>query len=453
MKKTTKETNQKEYFDVVIIGRPNVGKSSLFNRLCGYRKAVVLDEPRTTRDTVEEIINKNGKNFRLIDTAGHFKGKGTDIEEKSLVKIRESLTKADLIVFVIDATVPATEEDKVVADIIRKTGKDVLLAANKVDQPNKTMFASEYERFGFKNVFYISTIHNLGISDLVSAITDKILVHGAAPISTEIPTTRLTIIGRPNVGKSSLLNALAQKDRAIVSETAGTTRDIVTEKIKTETRELLVSDTAGARRPGKIGKAYKKGEPIERYAYLRTEREIDSADIILLIIDASQERATTQDLHIAGIAKEKGKGIILVVNKWDLVSNLTQEKFLNRLRNRFSFMLWVPTIFISAKTGLNVENIPEIINTVAENQKRQIPTSKLNRIVEDFALENLPKGSGGKRPKIFFAAQTGTVPPTFTLTAKHHDLIHFSWRRALINELRRQFDFTGTPIKIIFKQK
>jgi GTP-binding protein len=402
---------------------------------------------------VEGIVNKNDKSFKLIDTAGHFKGKGTEIEEKSLLKIKEALLSADLIVMTVDGTVPVTEEDNIVADIVRKTGKEVFLAINKIDQPKKLLFATDYERLGFKDIFHISTIHNLGINDLVGEITKRI--PGSTPMPQKIASEAISvaIIGRPNVGKSSLLNALAKKDRAIVSTVAGTTRDIVTEKIVVDSGELLVSDTAGARRPGKIGKAYKKGEPIERYAYLRTEQEIDGADIILLVIDASEARATTQDLHIAGIAKEKGKGIILVVNKWDLTDNLTQEKFLNRLRNRFSFMIWVPVIFVSATTGLNIDKIANVIEQVAENQNRRIPTSKLNRIVEDFSLDNLPKGARGLRPKIFFASQTGVVPPTFSVSAKHYDMIHFSWNRALANELRRQFDFTGTPIKIIFKQK
>lgn len=442
----------KHKYTVAIVGRPNVGKSSLFNRFLGYRRAVILDEPRTTRDAIEEVLQKDGKEFLLIDTAGRFSGKGDEIERASLNKISEALNNADLIIMTVDGTVPPTEEDKNMANIVRKTGKDVLLAINKMDQPGKPLFSRDYDRLGFKNVYHVSTIHNHGLGELMAAVLKKAPKAGESPAA-QRDKVGVTIIGRPNVGKSSLLNAIANKDRAIVSEIAGTTRDILSEKIEYENLDVLLSDTAGARRPGKIGKAFKKGQPIERFAYLRTEREIENADIVLLVIDASQQRATTQDLHIAGIAKEKGKGVILIVNKWDLVSNMTQEKFLNRLRDRFSFMIWVPAIFVSAKTGLNIEKIQGLIKTVSENQSRTIPTSKINRIVEDFSLSNLPKGSRGLRPKIFFAAQTGTKPPTFTLTAKHHQLIHFSWRRALSNELRRQFDFTGTPIKIIFKGK
>ncbi len=443
----------KNNYIVAIIGRPNVGKSSLFNRICGYRKAVVLDEPRTTRDTVEEDLNLSGHTLRLIDTAGHFQGKGTEIEEASLAKVRTTLAEANLVLFVVDGTVPITEEDRKVAEMIRKSGKETVLAVNKIDNPSKAGFSDDYKKFGFKTLILISAIHNLGIGELIAKISEKAPRAKEPTAETGPAKIKLSIIGRPNVGKSSILNALSKRGRAIVSDVAGTTRDILTEKITTDVSEIIVSDTAGARRPGKIGKAFKKGAPVERYAYLRTEREIDAADIVLLVIDASEKRATTQDLHIAGLAKEKGKGIIIVVNKWDLTSVITQEKFLNRLRDRFSFMVWVPVIFVSAETGLNIEKIPEIVEKVHLNQTRQIPTSKLNRIVEDFSLTNLPKGSKGLRPKIFFASQTGTVPPTFTISAKHHELIHFSWRRALVNELRRQFDYSGTPINVIFKAK
>ncbi|MDD3480870.1 MAG: ribosome biogenesis GTPase Der [Patescibacteria group bacterium] len=437
-------------YSVVIVGRPNVGKSSLFNRLIGTRKAVILAEPGTTRDLIEEEVEINGRTVNLIDTAGYLENGKDEIAEKAYAKLREAIARGNKIIYVVDGEVPPTEEDKRVADVLRKTGKETILVVNKIDSTKKKNYAGEYARLGFKPVVETSTIHNLGIASLKEEIA-KDAPKGKKKVEKE--TTKVAIIGRPNVGKSSILNALCGKDKAIVTDIAGTTRDVVTEKVTYGTAELALSDTAGARRPGKIGRAFKKGAPLERFAYLRTEREVESSDIVLLVLDATEQRATTQDLHIAGLAKEAGKGVILVINKWDLTSEITQEKFLARLRNRFGFMRWVPAIFVSAETGLNIEKIGEIVEKVAENQRRRIPTPKLNRIIEDFSLRNIPKARGKYRPKIFYAVQTQVVPPTFEIRAKHHDAIHFSWQRALANELRKEFDFTGTPIKIIFKKK
>ncbi len=304
---------------------------------------------------------------------------------------------------------------------------------------------------GFTNIFTTSTIHNIGIADLGQAIAKK-AIKGKRKTRENNPV-KVAILGRPNVGKSSILNVMTGKDKAIVSDIAGTTRDVISENIEIKGALLNVSDTAGTRRPGKIGKAYKAGQPIERYASLRTKKEIEKIDIILMILDASEKRATTQDLHIAGYAKDMGKGIILVVNKWDLAEDITQEGFLSRLRKRFGFMLWVPTIFVSAKTGKNIEKIPELIEKVSENQERRIPTARLNRILEDFSMYNLPKGSNKLRPKLFYASQINIKPPAISITAKNAAIIHFSWKRAFENELRRHYDFTGTPISIIFKKK
>lgn len=447
MSKPVKE----KIYTVAIVGRSNVGKSSLFNRIVGSKLAVVLDEPKTTRDSIEEIVNINGKTLKLVDTAGHFKGKGTEIENKSIQKIKEALKESDSFIFTVDGETLPTEEDVFFAEILRKTGKRVFLAINKIDSPKKKTHSELYKKLGFKEIHHISAIHNIGIESLLESVTkdapkQKISIKKERPL-------KIVIIGRPNVGKSSILNAICGRERTIVSDVPGTTRDVITEKINTENLEIEVTDTAGVRRPGKIGKAYKKGQPIEKYAYLRTEKSIKNSDIVLLVLDASENKATTQELHIAGIAKEAGKGIILVINKWDLTKDIYQEKFLRHLRRRFSFMTWVPAIFVSAKTNLNINNLPKIIETVRENQNRTISTSKLNRIIEDFAISNLPKGQKGLKPKLYFAAQTGVVPPTFEISAKHFQFIHFSWERALKNRLRELYDFSGTPIKIIFKSK
>lgn len=433
---------------IVIIGRPNVGKSSLFNRLIGQRKAIVHDVAGTTRDIVTEDLFFGEKAIELFDTAGYLREK-EELSEKALIKVREAIDFSDELIFVVDGNVSPTNIDIVLADIIRKSGKNVMIVVNKVDNQKIAKGAAEYERFGFKNMFFVSAIHNIGMSELTEKLS-KLAVKKNKIISTE--KVRVALIGRPNVGKSSLLNSMLGKERSIVSAIPGTTRDVVTDEIVTEDFVMTVADTAGARKPGKIGKAYKKGEPVEKFSFLRTEREMENSDIVLVVID-SDDKIAAQDLHIAGKAKEMGKGIILVINKWDLVKETQQDKFLARLRHHFNFMMWVPAIFVSAKTGRNVDQIMEIVKTVSENQRRQVNTSKLNRLLEDFSLSNTPKGLGTYRPKLFFIAQTDIVPPTFTITAKHHNFIHFSWRRAFENELRRNFDFGGTPINVIFKAK
>jgi GTP-binding protein len=303
---------------------------------------------------------------------------------------------------------------------------------------------------GFGKVFEVSSIHDRGVNEFLTELTKDI--EDTEPETEASKGLKIAITGRPNVGKSSLLNAFAKKERAIVSDIPGTTRDVVTEVLDGQDIIIRMADTAGTRRPGKIGKAYKKGEPVEKYSNLRTKKEIEDSDVVLIVIDA-KEGATTQDLHIAGDAKELGKGIILVINKWDLNEKRTQEQYLSILRRRFSFMIWVPAVFVSAKTGRNIDQIVEQAKLISENQNRQINTSRLNRIIQDFVLDNPPRGAKKVKPKVYFVAQTGVLPPTFTITVKHHDAVHFSWKRAVENELRRHFDFTGTPIRVELKPK
>jgi GTP-binding protein len=434
--------------NVVIIGRPNVGKSSLFNRIVGERKAIVHDVAGTTRDVVSDTVCVGERCFNLFDTAGYLKEKGSALSEAAISKVREAVLYADLLVMVVDGNVSPTNEDLVIADIARKSGKDIILAVNKLDNQGNGRL-EEYTRFGFSDIYPMSVIHNVGVGELLQNIAKKAKKGNEEKIKPEV---RIAICGRPNVGKSSIMNALLNKERALVSEIPGTTRDVVSDVITDEEIVYELSDTAGTRKPGKIGKAYKKGEPVERYSLLRTQREVERADIVLIILDAS-ERIAAQDLHIAGMAKEMGKGTILVINKWDLVRETDQNKFLERLRREFNFMIWVPAIFVSAKTGRNIDEILGIIKNVRKNQTQSIESSQLSRILEDFMLTNTPKGLGTYRPKLFSISHTGTTPPTFTINAKHHTFVHFAWRRALENELRRHFDFTGTTVKIEFKGK
>lgn len=433
---------------VVIIGRPNVGKSSLFNRIIGERKAIVHDVAGTTRDVVSDTVQVGEKCFDIYDTAGYLKEKGSALSEAAISKVEEAVSFADILVMVVDGNVSPTNEDVKIADIARKSGKEIYLSVNKLDNQRRGRL-EEYIRFGFKDVYPMSVIHNLGVGELLQKIVHKAKKGDSGKIKPEV---RIAICGRPNVGKSSIMNALLKKERAIVSEIPGTTRDIVSDIITDEEIIYEISDTAGTRKPGKIGRAYKKGEPVEKYSLLRTQREVECSDIVLIILDAS-ERIAAQDLHIAGMAKEMGKGTILVINKWDLVKETDQNKFLERLRREFNFMIWVPAIFVSAKTGRNIDEILGIIKSVRKNQTQVIESSELSRILEDFMLANTPKGLGTYRPKLFSISHTDVTPPTFTINAKHHDFVHFAWRRALENEIRRHFDFTGTPVKIEFKGK
>lgn len=441
---------EKNNYNIVIVGRPNVGKSSLFNRLVRKRKAIVHDVAGTTRDLVSEKVTLAEKEAILFDTAGYLKEKG-ELSEAALEKVGEAVSFANLLVFVVDGNVSPTKEDLAILNIIRKSGKPVILTVNKIDNPRKIEKLEEYQRFGIKEIFPISAIHNIGVNDLIAEMVQDAPKAEKTEII-ESPKIKVAIIGRPNVGKSSLLNALCNDKRAIVSNIPGTTRDVVSANLCLGGVDFTVSDTAGTRKPGKIGKAFKKGEPVERFSFLRTTKEIEDSDICLLVLDAT-DRVAAQDLHIAGRAKELGKGIIIVVNKWDLSENVTQEKYLARLRYFFNFMIWVPVIFVSADTGRNLEELPVVIKTVAENQRREINTSKLNRILEDFALINPPQGMKNHKPKVYFASQIDTIPPTFAVSARFFGFIHFSWRRAFENELRRNFDFTGTPIKVVFKDK
>jgi GTP-binding protein len=432
---------------VVIIGRPNVGKSSLFNRIVGHKKAIVHDVAGTTRDVVSDTVLVGEKCFDLYDTAGYQKEKGSVLSEKALAKVNESIKLADLLIMVVDGNVSPTNEDVQIADLARKSGKEVVLVVNKLDNI-KLGQIEDYKRFGFKNIFPTSIIHNIGVHEVVSYVASKAKKGEDSKL---IPEIKVAICGRPNVGKSSIINAILKKERAIVSEIPGTTRDVVSDLLTVDDIIFEISDTAGARKPGKIGRAFKKGEPVEKYSFLRTQKEVEASDIVLVVLDAS-ERIAAQDLHIAGMAKEMGKGVCLLINKWDLVKETDQNKYLSRLRREFNFMIWVPAIFVSAKTGRNVDEILALIKKIGENQRQQIATSKLSRILEDFILQNTPKGLGTFRPKLFFMTQVGYTPPTFKITAKHHAYVHFAWIRALENELRRHFDFTGTPIKIEFKE-
>ncbi len=428
---------------VAIIGRANVGKSSLFNRLVGGRRAITDDAPGTTRDAIYGLVDWGKHHFWLVDTAG-LKPSQNELEENIQEQIATVADSADVIVLAIDATTMITSEDRKAAKMALKTGKPVILAISKIDAAKKREMDA-FERLGVKIMVEVSAIHGQGTGDLLDEVI-KFFKPVARP--DESNTLRLAILGRPNVGKSSLLNALAGKQQALVSDVAGTTRDVNNITVKYHGRDIEFSDTAGLRRRGKIESG------VEKFSSLRTLSAIDASDVSLLLIDAS-EPSVAQDQHIAGMVDDAGKGLIIIVNKWDVVEkdDRTQAQFLKRLQVDFAFVPWAPVVFTSATTGLNVTKLFDLATEIDARRQTKIATGPLNKTIEALVSKHVPAGLKNRQPKINYATQTGTEPPTFTFFGSHVEFIHFSYKRYLSNSLREAYDFTGTPIRLEFRDK
>jgi GTP-binding protein len=428
---------------VAIIGRPNVGKSSLFNRLTGRRQAVVHGKPGTTRDANYGQVDWNGRSFTLVDTAGLSRAEG-EIEMQAQDQVKAVSDIASLIVVVVDSATMVTQEDLDATRLALKSGHPVILALGKADTANG-IDTTHFAALGVKDIIGVSAIHGRGTGDLLDAITANI-----KPILTkEVDApVKLALLGRPNVGKSSLLNALVGKQQAVVSDVPGTTRDVSRADLRYHGETIQLLDTAGLRRRGKIEKG------VEKYSALRTLAAIQESDVSLLLLDGT-EPSVAGDHHIAGMADEAGKGLIIVVNKWDAVekNETTQDRLARKLSRDFQFDWWAPLIFASAETGLNITKLFDLTTEIVERRKQQLSTPKLNKLVEKMVASQPPAGAKGRLPKINYATQTGTEPPTFTFFCTYPDLIHFSYRRYLENGLRKEFDFTGTPIKLIFRHK
>lgn len=428
---------------VAIIGRPNVGKSSLFNRLIGRREAITHDSAGTTRDANYGAVSWNGKHVMLVDTAGLQKG-----EQGLELQVQEQITEvadlAQVLVLVVDAGTMITDHDQQAARLARKSGKPVILVLNKIDTAAGSK-GDSFERLGLNPIIETSAIHGRGTGDLLDAITE---LAGSAqpPEQSEGPT--LALIGRPNVGKSSLLNTMLGKQQALVSERAGTTRDIGRAVINYHQQPVTLLDTAGLRRRGKVEKG------VEQYSALRTLAAISQADICVLVMDAT-ELAVAGDQHIAGQVLEAGKGLILVVNKWDAVEKETgtQEYFTRKLVHNFAFAHWAPLVYTSATQGLNITKIFELTRQIYQRRQTEIPTGELNRLITKLTDRQPPAGLKNRQPKIKYAAQVDTSPPTFRVFSSYASLIHFSYQRYLENGLREAYDFTGTPIKLEFVGK
>lgn len=427
---------------VAIVGRPNVGKSTLFNKIAGARIAIIEDLPGITRDRLYQTVTYQNKTFTLIDTGG------IDIENATFNtqikwQAEMAIDQADIVVFVVDGKEGLTQNDLVVRDILRKSGKKVIVAINKIDNKNAQDHLYDFYELGFDRYIPVSAIHNTGYIELMDAITEDFSQEEESQEDTRL---KFCIIGRPNVGKSSLFNALLNEERVVVSNIAGTTRDSVDSVLKYHGQEYILIDTAGMRKKGKVW------ESVEKYSLLRSLQAIDRSDICLVVINA-EEGIKEQDKHIAGYAIEQGKGLILVVNKWDKIKDTTIKDFTKLVRSEFQFATYAPLVFVSALTKKRIHTLmPEVIR-VGENITREIKTSLLNDVINDAYQLNPAPSYKGKRLKIYFSHQTGIKPPKFTLRVNNKGLVHFSYERYLENKLRENFELEGTPILLQFKNK
>ena len=426
---------------VALVGRPNVGKSTLFNKIVGKKIAIIEDLPGVTRDRIYQEATYNNKKFYLIDTGGIDASKmkfNDEIKMQAEIAIKD----ADIVVFIVDGKEGLTSNDLIVRDLLRKSNKKVIVAINKVDNKESMNHIYDFYVLGFDTYIPISSIHNTGYIELMDEITKDFTE------KEEIEDTRLkfSIIGRPNVGKSSLMNALLNEERVVVSDVAGTTRDSIDSVLKYHNEEYILIDTAGMRKKGRVFEA------IEKYSLFRSLKAIDRSDICLVVINA-EEGIKEHDKHIAGYAIERGKGLIFVVNKWDTVKDKTIPEFEKEMRAEFQFATYAPIVYLSALTKKRIHTLmPEIIK-VGENIKREISTSLLNNVILDAYQLNLPPSYKGKRLKIYFTSQTGTKPPKFTLRVNNKGLVHFSYERYLENKLRENFELEGTPIILQFKNR
>lgn len=429
---------------VALVGRPNVGKSSLFNRIMGKKMAITEEIPGVTRDRLYGNATFKEYSFYLIDTGGIYSGKDDfNIEIKAQVEL--AVDEADVVVFLVDGKEGITKDDLVVKSMLEKAGKKVIVAINKMDAKEYKEHMYDFYELGFSEYVPISAEQNEGVYELLELICSDF-----KEVEEEYTedTIKFSVIGRPNVGKSSLVNALLGENRVIVSDVAGTTRDSIDMPFRYHENDYVVIDTAGMRKKGKIY------ESIEKYSLLRSMRAIDRSDVCLLVLNA-EEGIVEHDKHIAGYALEAGKSIIIVVNKWDKIENKDEEmkKFKTLIESEFAFIRYAPIVFLSALTKKRIHTLmPEILR-VYENSRREIKTSLLNEVIRDAYQLNLPPSYKNKRLKIYFAVQAGTKPPTFTIQVNSKGLIHFSYERYLENKIRESFDFTGVPIVFHFKNK
>lgn len=429
---------------VCLIGRPNVGKSTLFNRLIKEDKSIIMDTPGITRDRIYGNVLHKDKKFLLVDTGGIDLG-NDDFNKDIQVQASLAVDEADIIVFVVDGRFELNQNDYAIRDMLIKSGKRVIVAVNKLDNPKleQELIYNFYE-LGFEEVIGISATHNIGVSELL----DKIVADMPDSVEIENDNLKFSIIGRPNVGKSSLINALLNSERAIVSDVSGTTRDAVDTDFKYNGQVYTVIDTAGMRKKGKVY------ESIEKYSVIRSLRAIERSDVCCVVINA-EEGIIEHDKHIVSYAINAGKAVVLVVNKWDTITDFDKslKEWKQNIKNEFQFIPYVKTIFLSAKTKKRVHMLMPAVIEAYENATKEVPTNVLNDVItEAYNLHEAPSYKG-KRLKIYFTHQTGIRPPKITFEVNNKGLVHFSYERYLENKIREAFLFTGTPIVLQFKNR
>ncbi len=429
---------------VAIVGRQNVGKSTLLNRLAGKRIAIVADMPGTTRDRVFADVSWQDNSFTLVDTGGLEVKPSSTIGQGVKEQVQAAIAEADVIIFLVDSEAGIIPADLEITEMLRRSAKPIILAANKSDNPKRESQAVEFYEMGLGEPLAISAYHGRGTAELLDRVGALLPTPEEAEAGAEI--MKLAIVGRPNVGKSTLLNSLLGEERAIVDKTPGTTHDAVNTLLDFGGQSVIVIDTAGIRRRGRWGKG------VERYSVIRALRAIDEADIVLLVLDAT-ELLTSQDEHIAGYIQQAAKGVILVVNKWDLAVNQDMKETNNYIRKKLKFLSYAPVIYSSAKFGQGVDRVmPQAFEVYQERQKR-IATTEVNSVVQRaVAAHNLPR-KGKKQLKILYATQAEVSPPTFVFFVNEPGLIHFSYQHYLENKLRQAFGFAGTPLRFVFKTR
>lgn len=434
---------------VAIVGRPNVGKSTLFNRLTQSRRAIVEDVPGVTRDRLYADTDWNGRVLTLVDTGGIQIDRDGDTIEAHVTRQAElAIKEADVIILVVDVTQGVTAGDQEVAERLRKVNKPVILAVNKVENLKREEEALEFWSLGLDRLITISAEHGMGTGDLLDAVVESLPPERPDEEEVDESLIRVAVIGRPNVGKSSLVNALLGEERVIVSDVAGTTRDAIDVLLERGEDRFLLVDTAGMRRRSRVD------EPVERYSVMRALRAVERAQVVLLVIDVN-DGVTEQDQRIAGYAHENGKACILVANKWDLVEkdDRTMAKKTEEIKARLAFMDYVLIQFVSAKTGSRVTRLLPLIKQAAENHSRRIGTRELNDLVREAYALNPPPSDKGRRLKIYFATQPHVAPPGFVFFVNDSQLVHFSYERYLENRLRETYAFEGTPINLYFRNR
>ncbi len=429
---------------VALVGRPNVGKSTLFNRLAGQRLAIVEDLPGTTRDRHYADVEWEGKVFTVVDTGGLVLSDADEIVSRVRDQAQAAMDEADVIVFLTDVTAGLTPGDEEIAALLRRTDKAVIVAANKADNLTREMATHEFHALGLGEPLAVSAIRGLSTGDLLDRIVAAL---PALPDEEDEPEVlHIAIVGRPNVGKSSLVNRMLGQDRVIVSQVPGTTRDAVDTALRYHEQDIVLIDTAGIRRRGRVQQG------IEKYSVMRAVKAISRADVVLLLIDATAG-ITEQDAHVAGYILEQSKSVIVVVNKWDLLEkdNHTMPQFEAEARQALKFMPYVPMVFVSALTGQRVSTILPLALRIEQERRVRLSTSQINDIIRQATARHSPPTKWGKKLRIYYGTQVSTAPPTFVLFVNDERLVHFSYQRYLENQIRYRYKFEGSPIRLIFR--